>query len=89
VSPPSAHHRSSDTRATAGLGAVDCALRPPWSDTCRVEIFVRGGHTIDLALRDEDRGFTNALDEAWARLSLVAQHRAHDGRELASTQEER
>jgi hypothetical protein len=51
--------------------------------------FVRGGHTIDLALRDEDRGFTNALYEAWARLSLVAQQRAHDGRDMASTQEER
>ena len=35
--------------------------------TCRIEVFVRSGHTIDLTLRDgEDRVFTNALHEAWA-----------------------
>jgi hypothetical protein len=35
--------------------------------TCRVEVFVRSGHTIDLALEDgEDRVFANALHEAWA-----------------------
>jgi hypothetical protein len=35
--------------------------------TCRVEVFVRSGHTIDLALEDgEDRSFANALHEAWA-----------------------
>jgi hypothetical protein len=32
--------------------------------TCRVEVFVRSGHTIDLALEDgEDRTFAQ---EAWA-----------------------
>jgi hypothetical protein len=35
--------------------------------TCRVEVFVRSGHTIDLALEDgEDRIFADALHEAWA-----------------------
>jgi hypothetical protein len=35
--------------------------------TCRVEVFVRSGHTIDLALEDgEDRTFAQALREAWA-----------------------
>ena len=35
--------------------------------TCRIEVFVRSGHTIDLSLRDgEDRLFTDALHEAWA-----------------------
>ena len=35
--------------------------------TCRVEVFVRSGHTIDLALEDgEDRAFAHALREAWA-----------------------
>jgi hypothetical protein len=35
--------------------------------TTRVEVFVRSGHTIDLALEDgEDRIFANALHEAWA-----------------------
>jgi hypothetical protein len=35
--------------------------------TCRVEVFVRSGHTIDLALEDgEDRIFAHALHEAWA-----------------------
>jgi hypothetical protein len=35
--------------------------------TCRIEVFVRSGHTLDLALRDgEDRVFANALHEAWA-----------------------
>ncbi len=35
--------------------------------TCRLEVFVRSGHTIDLALEDgEDRVFVNALHEAWA-----------------------
>jgi hypothetical protein len=35
--------------------------------TCRVEVFVRSGHTIDLALEDgEDRIFVNRLHEAWA-----------------------
>ena len=35
--------------------------------SCRVEVFVRSGHTIDLALEDgEDRAFAHALREAWA-----------------------
>jgi hypothetical protein len=35
--------------------------------TCRVEVFVRSGHTIDLALEDgEDRVFANSLHETWA-----------------------
>jgi hypothetical protein len=35
--------------------------------TCRVEVFVRSGHTIDLPLEDgEDRVFVNGLHEAWA-----------------------
>src|SRR6478609_9662673 len=35
--------------------------------TCRLEVFVRSGHTIDLALEDgEDRVFVSALHEAWA-----------------------
>ena len=35
--------------------------------TCRIEVFVRSGHTIDLSLQDgEDRLFTDALHEAWA-----------------------
>jgi hypothetical protein len=35
--------------------------------TCRIEVFVRSGHTIDLSLEDgEDRVFTDALHEAWA-----------------------
>ncbi len=35
--------------------------------TCRVEVFVRGGHTVDLALEDgEDRIFADALHAAWA-----------------------
>ncbi|MCU1660119.1 MAG: hypothetical protein JWR58_184 [Pseudonocardia sp.] len=35
--------------------------------TCRVEVFVRSGHTIDLALEDgEDRAFANALHDVWA-----------------------
>ena len=34
---------------------------------CRLEVFVRSGHTIDLALEDgEDRVFVSALHEAWA-----------------------
>lgn len=41
----------------------------PYADvmTCRIEVFVRSGHTIDLALEDgEDSAFTTALHEAWA-----------------------
>ncbi|GAA3110264.1 hypothetical protein GCM10010464_86360 [Pseudonocardia yunnanensis] len=35
--------------------------------TCRVEVFVRSGHTIDLALEDgEDRVFATSLHEVWA-----------------------
>jgi hypothetical protein len=35
--------------------------------TCRIEVFVRSGHTIDLSLEDgEDRVFTDALHVAWA-----------------------
>jgi hypothetical protein len=35
--------------------------------TCRIEVFVRSGHTMDLALEDgEDRAFAEALHEAWA-----------------------
>jgi hypothetical protein len=34
---------------------------------CRIEVFVRSGHTIDLSLEDgEDRVFIDALHEAWA-----------------------
>ena len=34
--------------------------------TCRIEVFVRSGHTIDLVLEDgEDRIFALALHEAW------------------------
>jgi hypothetical protein len=40
--------------------------------TCRVEVFVRSGHTIDLALEDgEDRSFANALRQAWASLDAI------------------
>ncbi len=35
--------------------------------TCRIEVFVRSGHTIDLSLDDgEDRVFIDALHQAWA-----------------------
>ncbi len=35
--------------------------------TSRVEVFVRSGHTIDLALEDgQDHIFAHALHEAWA-----------------------
>jgi hypothetical protein len=35
--------------------------------TCRIEVFVRSGHTLDLALEDgEDRAFITALYSAWA-----------------------
>lgn len=35
--------------------------------TCRIEVFVRSGHTIDLSLEDgEDRVFIAALHEVWA-----------------------
>ena len=35
--------------------------------TCRIEVFVRSGHTLELLLQDgEDRVFTEALREAWA-----------------------
>lgn len=46
--------------------------KPPASSyalpmTSRVEVFVRSGHTIDLALEDgQDRIFANALHEAWS-----------------------
>lgn len=41
--------------------------------TCRVEVFVRSGHTIDLALEDgEDRVFVNDLHEAWASPDAIA-----------------
>ena len=34
--------------------------------TCRIEVFVRSGHTLDLSLEDgEDRAFTAALHSAW------------------------
>ncbi len=34
--------------------------------TCRIEVFVRSGHTLDLSLEDgEDRAFTTALHSAW------------------------
>ena len=34
---------------------------------CRIEVFVRSGHTIDLSLEDgEDRVFIDALHQAWA-----------------------
>jgi hypothetical protein len=40
--------------------------------TCRLEVFVRSGHTIDLALDDgEDRIFVSALQEAWASPSAI------------------
>ena len=42
-------------------GSTLCAM------TCRIEVFVRSGHTIDLSLEDgEDSVFTDALHEAWA-----------------------
>ena len=35
--------------------------------TCRIEVFVRSGHTIDLSLEEpEDRAFVTALHSAWA-----------------------
>jgi len=35
--------------------------------TCRLEVFVRSGHTIDLALEDGRRsGLRHRLHEAWA-----------------------
>ena len=41
--------------------------------TCRVEVFVRSGHTIDLALEDgEDRIFADALHEAWVSPDAIA-----------------
>ncbi|MCW2720591.1 MULTISPECIES: hypothetical protein [unclassified Pseudonocardia] len=40
--------------------------------TCRIEVFVRSGHTVDLALEDgEDRIFTSALHEVWASPDTV------------------
>jgi hypothetical protein len=72
--------RPSSTVWAAGAGAilsgrwVSCicsskALAETYASpmTCRIEVFVRSGHTIDLALEDgEDRTFAHALREAWA-----------------------
>jgi hypothetical protein len=45
--------------------------------TCRVEVFVRSGHTIDLALEDgEDRSFANALHQAWESDAIGFTHLA-------------
>jgi hypothetical protein len=42
--------------------------------TCRIEVFVRSGHTIDLALEDgEDREFTTALHQAWASPECIGE----------------
>jgi hypothetical protein len=59
---------ASDLAAVSSLcsskAAAESYARPM---TCRVEVFVRSGHTIDLALEDgEDRVFANDLYEAWA-----------------------
>jgi hypothetical protein len=44
--------------------------------TCRVEVFVRSGHTIDLALEDgEDRDFAGGLHEAWASPDAIGYKR--------------
>ena len=49
-----------------------CSSKPHASSyalsmTSRVEVFVRSGHTIDVALEDgQDRIFASALHEAWA-----------------------
>ena len=41
--------------------------------TCRIEVFLRSGHTIDLALEDgEDRVFATALQDAWASAESTA-----------------
>ena len=56
------------------VGGAVRSSKPPASSyappmTSRVEVFVRSGHTIDLALEDgQDRIFANALHEAWASL---------------------
>jgi hypothetical protein len=35
--------------------------------TCRIEVLLRSGHTVDMALEDgEDRAFATALHDAWA-----------------------
>lgn len=40
--------------------------------TCRIEVFLRSGHTVDLALADgEDRAFATALHDAWAAAETV------------------
>ncbi|MHA6794363.1 hypothetical protein ACVGVM_12765 [Pseudonocardia bannensis] len=40
--------------------------------TCRIEVFLRSGHTIDLALEDGvDRIFADALHEAWASPNAI------------------
>ena len=42
--------------------------------TCRIEVFVRSGHTIDLALHDgEDRAFAAALHDAWQSPETIAE----------------
>jgi hypothetical protein len=42
--------------------------------TCRIEVFLRSGHTIDLALEDgEDRAFASALHDAWASPESVGE----------------
>lgn len=63
--PGAASERATDQH---GLYLVETAATSyAFPMTCRVEVFVRSGHTIDLALEDgEDRTFANALHEAWA-----------------------
>ena len=34
--------------------------------TCRIEVFVRSGHTIESLEDGEDRAFVTALHSAWA-----------------------
>lgn len=52
--------------------------------TCRIEVFVRSGHTIDLALEDgEDRVFTNALREAWESPATLGRTRLALGEDAA------
>lgn len=60
--PPSAVRR---VGSLCSSNAAAESYAPPM--TCRVEVFVRSGHTIDLALEDgEDRVFANGLHDAWA-----------------------
>jgi hypothetical protein len=59
---------ASDRAAVSSLCSLKAAAESyALPMTCRVEVFVRSGHTIDLALEDgEDRVFADGLHEAWA-----------------------